>query len=198
MTSRKLPAWMWAKPIEGCCGRPTDKKSRPFCTRTTEDGGPCDKHRTRAERYQLEKAKRVAHKAVLAEVGARGGPACHEWEPLPRPYPEPRGNFTRVEWVLHLWQRDRCAICGATYGPGELRVDHDHNTDAVRGYLCAHCNATEALSASPVFERYRQRPPTAILGLQGRYGDPIGDDGDWPDGNKSERWWASRDAKSST
>jgi phage terminase large subunit-like protein len=40
-------------------------------------------------------------------------------------------------------QQGACAICGTHQDdpPKRLYVDHDHETGAVRGLLCMHCNA---------------------------------------------------------
>lgn len=47
------------------------------------------------------------------------------------------------EDLLHLLERQAgvCAICGgAPNGTGRFHVDHDHNTDRIRGLLCSNCN----------------------------------------------------------
>lgn len=43
---------------------------------------------------------------------------------------------------LYRGHRGRCAICGKSdEESGEtLNVDHDHDTQAIRGLLCRHCN----------------------------------------------------------
>ena len=40
---------------------------------------------------------------------------------------------------LLVGQAARCAICGSVFD-GEPRIDHDHETAAVRGLLCNNCN----------------------------------------------------------
>ena len=42
--------------------------------------------------------------------------------------------------ALLVAQKYRCAICNVV-PQGALHVDHDHSTGAVRGLLCARCNA---------------------------------------------------------
>lgn len=35
---------------------------------------------------------------------------------------------------------EKCGICGAGPDKKRLQIDHDHNTDEIRGLLCAKCN----------------------------------------------------------
>ncbi|HEY9374916.1 endonuclease domain-containing protein [Streptomyces sp.] len=74
--------------------------------------------------------------------------------------------------VLAAWQDGRCAICGKVR---DLVCDHDHRTGLVRGWLCQSCNTAEGTHHEPgtIFERYRHRPPAAILGLAIPYLDPV-------------------------
>jgi hypothetical protein len=41
-----------------------------------------------------------------------------------------------------LLQDGKCAICktDTPNGRGRFHVDHDHNTEKIRGLLCHHCN----------------------------------------------------------
>lgn len=52
-------------------------------------------------------------------------------------------NLTYEDW-LRLWedQDERCLICGKSFiEPSEACIDHDHETDEIRGLLCRKCNA---------------------------------------------------------
>ena len=52
-------------------------------------------------------------------------------------------DLTRYEEILEI-QGGKCAICGTTDTGNKKSerfcVDHDHETGAVRGLLCTHCN----------------------------------------------------------
>jgi hypothetical protein len=71
-----------------------------------------------------------------------------------------------LERRLLEWQDERCAICGAE---SQLYLDHDHDTGLVRGWLCHVCNTREEYGGR--WERYRNRAPAQILGLEIRYFD---------------------------
>ncbi|RPE27250.1 endonuclease domain-containing protein [Kitasatospora cineracea] len=120
---------------------------------------------------------------------AEARPACWKW-PLPTAEPGPgpeagtgQDDLTaeaaedlreiladdpeeRDRALLVAWQGGRCAICNRRR---ELVDDHDHATGLLRGLLCSSCNTIEGRSTQPIFVRYRERPPTAILQLRIRY-----------------------------
>lgn len=97
---------------------------------------------------------------------------CRECE---REYARKR-TFERRRGITHEERDDmlseqggRCAACGSET-PGSKagwHVDHDHETDEIRGILCHHCNA--ALGHA---KDCPQRLAGLILYLRGvRYGD---------------------------
>lgn len=52
-------------------------------------------------------------------------------------------NISRFEYAkLLVKQNNCCAICGisSTEMKRELSVDHNHETDNIRGLLCSNCN----------------------------------------------------------
>lgn len=108
-------------------------------------------------------------------------PACWDWpagrppyRPLPGlellgPLPDwalaatgPDSPMAHAQ-MLREWQSGRCAVCGDDRQ--ELVEDHDHDSGLTRGYLCRSCNLGEGVHRSPVFDLYRERYPTLILGL---------------------------------
>lgn len=139
----------------------------------------CAAHATAAERDE--------HRAVLARERERlheyhrSIPVeCWSWPVMDehkvraeaaRTCDDPK-EARRLAWVLLAqWQDGRCAICGS---PAE-RLDHDHVTALVRGWLCHCCNVGEGFADLPGghFERYRAKNPASILGIEIRYYDPF-------------------------
>ena len=75
-----------------------------------------------------------------------------------------------VAWTLmHRFQKGRCAVCAYRPRYERLDLDHDHESDFIRGFLCRSCNTQEGCGAGDVFVMYRQRHPAMICGLRARY-----------------------------
>ncbi|MEV0830935.1 MULTISPECIES: endonuclease domain-containing protein [Streptosporangiaceae] len=143
------------------CGRPT--LAQQPCRQKPQFGPACRYHLTAEEREQLDHDIQ-AYQDRIAEIESRiydTIPACWEW-------PLPEGEVGTDSYAQHerliSWQNYRCAICGGqTY---DMVMDHDHVTNLVRGYLCRSCNTREGFGGGPIFDRYRDRHPTVILGVK--------------------------------
>ncbi|MGW2542136.1 endonuclease domain-containing protein [Kitasatospora sp. NPDC001574] len=104
-----------------------------------------------------------------------GPPKCAKW--LPTSNPERieavreaaallRGEVQAAGYLAR-WQRFLCAICGRKR---MLVLDHDHKSGLVRAWLCESCNRGEGnAKTARVYLEFRERHPTAILGVQIRY-----------------------------
>lgn len=90
-------------------------------------------------------------------------PACASWAVPPTFDPD------GPQCELAIWHGGRCGICGLT--PGELVLDHDHDTGLIRGYLCRGCNAKEgAWWPSPAIAYWRTGlNSAALVGLREIY-----------------------------
>src|SRR5690348_5664603 len=76
-----------------------------------------------------------------------------------------------VRWrLMQHFQKGRCAVCtfSPQRGPG-LVIDHHHESDFIRGFLCRSCNTQEGFGGGPVFDMYRERHPAMICGVWSRY-----------------------------
>jgi hypothetical protein len=53
-----------------------------------------------------------------------------------------RYGLTEEEWFYRLFMQDnRCSICNKIFEEeSEIRIDHSHQEDFVRGLLCNNCN----------------------------------------------------------
>jgi Recombination endonuclease VII len=87
-----------------------------------------------------------------------------------------KGRLARYGISAHLFaalweaQTGQCAICHAELHPEKYRIDHDHQTGAVRGILCTSCNAGLGLLKDSVevlmqAAQYLTVPP--VRGLDG-------------------------------
>lgn len=167
------------------CGRETASTKKP-CRGFRLDPYPsCVTHLTPEEcrDYERRKAEQNAFWAPFLQKRANliaGQPSCWSW-PVERSHSaralesvaanDLRLSEELADEVLEEWHAGRCAICGRS---DALVMDHDHATGLVRGRLCRQCNTNEGLDGriGTVYQRYRELPPTLILGVRLRYWDP--------------------------
>lgn len=114
--------------------------------------------RTRRERQVRRRAS-----------AARKAPVCWSWdisqEALAAAY---RARTTEDAFnVLMEWQLGRCAICGVH--DQEICLDHDHETDLIRGILCSSCNLQEGRVDYRAIVKYRHINPAYLLDMRIRY-----------------------------
>lgn len=95
-----------------------------------------------------------------------GDPACWEW-PVDPDLTKHVGKPAQAICALRDWQAGRCAVCGLDKR-SRMVEDHEHATGLTRGFLCWSCNQKEPLRGG-LFDRYRERPPTVMLGLRINY-----------------------------
>lgn len=70
--------------------------------------------------------------------------------------------------ILDEFHQDQCAICGCK---GGLVLDHCHESDLVRAYLCKSCNVQEGKGGGLPFSIYRRFCPAALLNIEIHYSD---------------------------
>lgn len=162
------------------CGRITPTTGRPCRARRVTGFPSCGLHMTAAEREDRDR-KQAGFDAAIAKPAE---PACWSWPVADAHHmaaAQCRRSGPREGWLtgmalLEDWQQGRCAVCGNR--PRVLAEDHDHATGLVRGLLCRGCNVQEGAgrAALALFERYRRRPPVALLDIEVAYLDPLSGD----------------------
>lgn len=70
--------------------------------------------------------------------------------------------------ILDDFHKEQCAICGRK---DELVLDHCHESDLIRAYLCNGCNTREGKGGGTDFSIYRRFYPTKLLNLEIHYSD---------------------------
>jgi hypothetical protein len=95
----------------------------------------------------LKKKKRAEYKKAWGERNKeriyenKKGKRKPEWN-LRYLYHIPKGDYEKLLTI----QNKQCWICGRLHdetiprGRGKLQIDHDHDTDKIRGLLCHNCN----------------------------------------------------------
>lgn len=51
-----------------------------------------------------------------------------------------------IKKILYETQNGRCRLCGKEIAFEETNLDHDHETDRIRGLVCNRCNSIMALA----------------------------------------------------
>lgn len=159
----KAQAGRWPRGVDGdpqLCGR-----HLPVELRETRDAGFVELERRHVEFLAARSPECWSWPQSFAwdDIAAYyGGPA----DDLKRQFEA--GEEQAVYIAFAAWHNDRCAVCGFR-DPRMIR-DHDHDTGLVRGLLCRSCNGQEPHDDG-LFGKYRDRPPTTILGIQLRYYD---------------------------
>lgn len=174
------------------CGRPTKRDTPCKMPQMAIVGWYANlSHRTATCTWHATKEELADFKAIAATIKAedeRQRLAYHQARPVKcwewpvtdehrrraaeaRMCPDPDRAYDLAWELLADWQDDRCAISGG-YAD---RLDHDHKTGLVRGWLCHNCNVSEGHSDIPGgrFERYRAKNPASILGISIRYYSPF-------------------------
>lgn len=100
-----------------------------------------------SRRNAADRARRRADPTARAQVAAYAADyyRSHRGEWDLRRWRERIGPHVTAEAVAALLQEQgpRCAICSVeadTLPPSKWHLDHDHETGALRGFLCHHCN----------------------------------------------------------
>lgn len=146
---------------------------------TTPDPLACGHHLTDIERAAQDLAIRRKYFDPAFARMITGDPACWHWPieltvrlEVAAAIASGKTDDTHLD-VLDWWQQDRCAVCGKSGNlAGRFVEDHDHRTGLIRGILCNSCNVIEPNwpdDGRNVFDRYRARPATVVLGLTLRY-----------------------------
>jgi len=68
--------------------------------------------------------------------------------------------------IFEDFHKNQCALCG---GKGTLFLDHCHESDLIRAYLCPSCNSQEGRGGNMGFDVYRRFYPTKLLNIELEY-----------------------------
>lgn len=93
---------------------------------------------TKAERYRAKHPEKVAEVRRAHRDRAKENPKAYSEADY---YMRQKFGMTLDDYHRLLEEQGGgCAVCGKPPGKKRLHIDHDHQTLAVRGLLCQHCN----------------------------------------------------------
>lgn len=110
------------------------------------------------ERYYEHREGRLAHQKAYADAHKTEKSAYDKTRSQPSvPYYQRKGyNLKKYGLTLEQFeallasQDHKCAVCKEEFTVKFPCVDHDHNTNAVRGLLCSGCNRSIAIFDNPL------------------------------------------------
>lgn len=113
--------------------------SHPRCGVVVEAGESVYHARLRAGDYYCSPSCRERHTRLLIQTKRRETPEQREYERVTKL--RSKYGISADDWDrLYDLQLGRCPICLIALVETTVHVDHDHETDEVRGLLCKHCN----------------------------------------------------------
>lgn len=134
-----------AKPLDAFC---TDKSRRDGkaarCRKCAKGFYQKNKGKILGQHKEYYKENAECKKAYQNEYRKAKAEEIPNWKKLKEMAYKTGKTYEEVEaWFNKQWmkQQAQCAICGKVFCDDDDCIDHDHDTNELRGLLCKLCNA---------------------------------------------------------